>query len=156
MTGQAIAARIRSPFLFRFGTVIMLCCNALRAAPAVEPGAYEVTASIEMPHLEENLRYATTRERHCLPTDDDFAFFFPILRHPSLEGCRVARHLLVCANPEVASGAVRLEHAPGRLSGVLEIKMGGKNMTFAQRMEAVRRGPCDTGVKPPRRERSRE
>ena len=150
MAVQTSAARIRSPFLFRFGTVAMLCCKALGAAPAVEPGAYEVTATIEMPHLEENLRYATTRERRCLP-GDDFASFFPILQHPSLEGCRLAGERLVCARPEVATGAVRLEHAPGRLSGVLEVKMGGKNMTFAQRVEAIRRGPCEAGPESPQR-----
>ena len=145
-----IAARIRPPFLFRFGTVALLCSNALGAAPVVEPGAYEVTASIEMPHLEENLRYATTRELRCVHTDE-FASFFPILLHPSLDGCRLAGGLLVCARPEVASGAVRLEHAPGRVSGVLEVKMGGKNMTFTQRVEALRRGPCDADLKPPQR-----
>jgi hypothetical protein len=119
----------------------MLCCNAWGAAGAAEPGVYDVTASTEMPHLEENLRYATTRERRCLGADD-FASLFPVLRHPSLEGCRLAGNLLVCASPEVATGAVRMEQAPGRVSGVLEVKMGGKNMTFAQRVEAVRRGPC--------------
>jgi hypothetical protein len=104
-----------------------------------------VTASIEMPHLEENLRYATTRERRCLRAED-FASFFSILQHPSLEGCNLSGGLLVCARPEVASGALRLqEHGADRVSGVLEVKMGGKNMTFAQRVEAVRRGPCDAG-----------
>jgi hypothetical protein len=150
MTVQMIAARIRSPYLFRFGTVAMLCCNALGTAHGVEPGAYDVTASIEMPHLEENLRYATTRERRCLRADD-LAPLFPILQHPSLEGCRLAGDLLACASPEVATGAVRLEHARGRVSGVLEVKMGGKNMTFAQRVEAVRRGPCEPGVEPSQR-----
>jgi hypothetical protein len=145
MAVQMIAARIRFPYLFRFGTVAMLCCNAW--AHAAEPGAYDVTASVEMPHLEENLRYATTRQRRCLGADD-FAALFPILQHPSLEGCGLAGDLLVCASPDVATGAVRLEHSPGRVSGVLEVKMGGKNMTFAQRVEAVRRGPCEPGMEP--------
>lgn len=66
-----------------------------------------------MPNLEENLRYATTRERRCLHAH------------------------------EPASGAASLEGAPERVTGILEVKMGGKNMTFAQRVEAVRRGECE-------------
>ena len=104
-----------------------------------------------MPHLEESLRYATTRERRCL-RGDELASIFPILQHPSLEGCKLGgerrrggtiRYRLVCASPQVASGAARLDEGPGRIAGTLEIKMGGKNMTFAQRVEAVRQGACE-------------
>ena len=123
----------------------------MAAARAAEPLAYDVTATIAMPHLEENLRYATTRERRCLDPHDASSVF-PILQHPSLYGCRLfnrrphdgtTRHFsLVCAQAETASGAAQLEDSPGRLTGVLEVKMGGKNMTFAQRVEAVPRGAC--------------
>ena len=104
-----------------------------------------------MPHLEENLRYATTREQRCLHLDE-FAALFPILRHPSLEGCHLdgerrrgssVRYRLVCANPQVASGTARLDAAGERIAGILEVKMGGKNMTFSQRIEAVRQRDCE-------------
>jgi hypothetical protein len=120
----------------------VLCTIVWSSSEAAESGAYDITASTEMPHLEENLRYATTRERRCLQADEP-ASFFPILQHPSLEGCRLAGDRLVCASPEVATGSVRLDQAPGRVTGVLEVKMGGKNMTFAQRVEAVRLGDCE-------------
>jgi len=103
-----------------------------------------------MPHLEENLRYAITQEQRCLQPDE-LAALFPILRHPSLDGCRLddarrrgssVRYGLVCANPQVASGTARLDGAGERIAGILEIKMGGKNMTFSQRVEAVRQGDC--------------
>jgi len=103
-----------------------------------------------MPHLEENLRYATTREQRCLQPDE-LAALFPVLRHPSLEGCHLdderrhgssVRYRLVCASPEVASGTARLDVAGERIAGILEVKMGGKNMTFSQRIEAVRQGGC--------------
>ena len=108
-----------------------------------------------MPNLEENLRYATTREQRCLQLDE-FASLFPILRHPSLAGCRLdderrrgssARYRLACASPQVASGAARLDAAGERIVGILEVKMGGKNMTFSQRIEAVRQRDCE----PPQR-----
>ena len=100
-----------------------------------------------MPHLEENLRYATTREQRCLQLDD-LDSLFPILRHPALEGCHLNdRYRLVCANPQVASGTARLDAAGGRIAGILDVKMGGKNMTFSQRVEAVRQRDCE----PPQR-----
>jgi hypothetical protein len=118
----------------------VLCSIAWASSLALESGAYDITASTEMPHLEENLRYATVRERRCVREPGSL---FPILQHPSLEGCRLAGALLVCTSPDVATGSVRLDEAPGRLRAVLEIKMGGKNMTFAQRVEAVRLGECE-------------
>ena len=95
-----------------------------------------------MPNLEENLRYATTREQHCVNIADIEAFF-PILRHPSLDGCHLDRYRLVCANPQVATGTARLDAVGERVAGLLQIKMGGKNMTFSQRIEAVRQRDCD-------------
>jgi len=104
-----------------------------------------------MPHLEENLRYATTRERRCL-RGHELSSVFPILHHPSLVGFKLdddsrrgntIRYHLVCASPQVATGVARLVADPGRVVGILEIKMGGKNMTFAQRIEAVRQGECE-------------
>jgi hypothetical protein len=121
------------------------------AGQAVAPGSYEITAQTVMPHLEENLRYATTRERRCLGRDS-LASIFPILQHWSLDGCQLGRatmdgsatrYLLVCENPEVATGVARLATDAGRIVGTLEVKMGGKNMTFAQRIEATRQGECN-------------
>lgn len=131
--------------------MFLLCAAASASAAAIEPGRYEIVARTEMPHLEESLRYATTRERRCLRRDEPSAVF-PILQHPSLEGCALGvarrrgdtvRYSLDCASAEVATGSARLDESPGRIAGVLEVKMGGKNMTFAQRIEAVRQGPCE-------------
>lgn len=128
-----------------------MLCTIAWAGNAAEPGAYDITARTEMPHLEESLRYATTRERRCLHAHE-LASVFPVLQHPSLEGCKLAeesrhgdatRYLLVCASRGVATGAAWLNGGPDRVAGVLEVKMGGKNMTFAQRVEAVRRGECE-------------
>jgi hypothetical protein len=133
------------------GMVASLLCSAVWASDqGFRPGAYDITAQTVMPHLEESLRYATTRERRCL-IGHDLPSVFPILRHQSLEGCKLGdagrqgdtiRYLLVCRNPQVATGTARLDTGPGRITGVLEIKMGGKNMTFSQRVEAARQGEC--------------
>jgi hypothetical protein len=124
---------------------------ASSSAAALEPGSYEITAQTVMPHLEEALRYATTRERRCL-NEDDLASVFPILSHDSLAGCRLGDahrngttllYSLACASPQTATGVARLDATPDRIAGSLEIKMGGKNMTFSQRIDAVRRGDCE-------------
>jgi hypothetical protein len=104
-----------------------------------------------MPHLEENLRYATTREVRCL-APHELSSVFPIMRHASLAGCSLEnershghaiRYLLLCARPDVASGDARLDVGARRIAGILNVKMGGKNMTFAQRIDAVRQGQCE-------------
>ena len=64
-------------------TVILLSQPALAAGPMF-PKVYEVTTEIGMPHLEENLRYATTREKSCLNDFDPLAF--PMLKHEALQG----------------------------------------------------------------------
>jgi hypothetical protein len=139
--------------VFRFGTArafaprriaaFLLCGAACAACYAGASGLYDITTQTVMPNLEENLRYAATREQRCVNIDD-FDSLFPILRHPSLEGCHLdERYRLVCADPQIASGAARLDSAGARIAGTLEVKMGGKNMTFSQRIEAVRQRDCD-------------
>jgi hypothetical protein len=131
----------------------LLCSAAWASDVAVEPGSYEITAQTVMPHLEENLRYATTRERRCV-RDDELAAIFPVLHHESLAGCKLGgerrrsgtiTYDLVCENPQVATGTARVDAAAGRIAGVLEVKMGGKNMTFSQRIDGTRRGGCEPG-----------
>jgi len=130
--------RATVPFLGQ----IALAAAAWASGEAPRPGIYDITARTQMPHLEENLRYATVRERRCLQAHD-LATLFPILRHPSLKGCKLGiDYALTCASPQVATGSARLDTAPGRISGNLEIKMGGKNMTFSEHIDAVRQGDC--------------
>jgi hypothetical protein len=132
-------------------SAFLLCTQASALAQAFERGRYEIVAETVMPHLEENLRYATSRERRCLAAHE-LSSIFPILRHDSLAGCRLAderryagsiTYLLVCASREVASGKAWLDVSERRVLGTLEVKMGGKNMTFAQRIEALHQGECD-------------
>jgi hypothetical protein len=124
------------------GQIALAAATASASGEALVPGTYDITARTVMPNLEENLRYATTRERRCLHSHD-LTSVFPILRHPSLEGCKLGiDYALTCASPQVATGNARFDTAPGRITGSLEIKMGGKNMTFSERIEAVRHGDC--------------
>ncbi len=138
----------------------LMCCTQLfiGALLAVSPCAaetptarlFEVTTETSMPHLEENLRYAVTRENHCL-TDKDLASAFPILKHPSLADCElqherrdasVDSYLLVCRGGHGTTGNADWRLGEQLLVGQLNVKLGGKNMTFFQRVTAKPLGQC--------------
>src|ERR1700726_272927 len=63
-----------------------LTCSQARASESMPPRLYEVITETMMPHLEENLRYATTRQNRCLGRQE-LSSAFPILSHTSLKGC---------------------------------------------------------------------
>ena len=114
---------------------------------------YEVTTETGMPHLEENLRYTTTREKVCL-THQSLTTAFPVLDHPALRGCRlqdelrqgnVVSYTLVCEGGHGTTGQAVWHMEAKRITGTLNIKLGGKNMTFYQRVTAVPLGECPAG-----------
>lgn len=104
-----------------------------------------------MPHLEENLRYANTRELRCI-RGRSASELFQILRHQSLNGCelgpgsrrgKATYYPLICHGAGGMKGTALLNEDAGDISGELKIQMGGKNMTFSQRVTATRQGDCD-------------
>jgi hypothetical protein len=111
---------------------------------------YEITTETGMPHLEENLRYTTQHERRCL-TNQSLSELFPILSHPALQGCQLQHEIrqgdtvtynLVCQGTHGTTGQALWRLDEHRLTGTLNIKLGGKNMTFYQRITAVPLGSC--------------
>lgn len=138
----------------RFDALMMCTLYPLLAASApplnFTSGLYDITIATEMPHLEESLRYATTREQRCL-TEAHLTTLFPVLLHPSFDGCAlgVLTHLddrvsssLICKKPDAAAGRARYELDGKRFSATLSLQMGGKNMTLTQRAVATRLGDC--------------
>ena len=103
---------------------------------------YQLTIETSMPHLEENLRYAVTREERCL-SRDELLQAFPILEHPSLKGCRLDENVLVCeGKSQQTTGYAQWRFEEKRISGTLSVQLGGKNMTFTQRITAIPLGAC--------------
>ena len=121
---------------------------AATASALSEPARlYDITTETSLPHLEENLRYATTRTRQCLARGD-LASAFPILAHQSLAGCKLREHghdeetvsyVLVC---ESSTGTATWQMGKHILRGTLHVKLGGKNMTFFQRVTGTLVGEC--------------
>lgn len=110
-------------------------------------GRYVLTTQTVLPHLEEALRYATTQAARCL-ADDPAQSYFPLLQHEAFAGCtlvateRADTFALSCRNAQAASGTATFEPSANGVRAVLELKMGGKNMTLSQRVTGHRVGPC--------------
>jgi len=114
------------------------------------PMLYDLTIETGMPHLEENLRYATRHERRCLGRDSLFTAF-PILEHPALSGCALRNpvkredlvtYTLVCDGGHGTTGQAVWRLSEHHARGTLNVKLGGKNMTFYQRITATVHGTC--------------
>lgn len=115
---------------------------------------YEVTTETVMPHLEENLRYSNTHGKQCL-AHQDLAVAFPILSHAALKGCKlepesvqddIESYLLVCEGGYGTTGSATWRLGAQPIRGTLVVKLGGKNMTFYQRVTATPVGECTSGA----------
>jgi hypothetical protein len=140
--------------------LVLLASSIMPSVPraanfALEPGEYEVVSQMIMPHLDE-MRRIEKRQRLCIEADE-LAVLFPVMRQPALRGCvldypaehaRRTNYVLQCESARVASGTAWLSRTSGRINGMLEVKMGGKNMTFSQRSTAIRRGACTDSTRP--------
>jgi hypothetical protein len=143
-------ARLLRPGLLGGWLAALSLSGTAATTVAVPAGEYDLTTQTVLPHLEEALRYATTRARQCLH-EADATSIFPLLRHQAFTGCALVpraqasdglHFTLHCANPEAASGSAVFEIDAGRISALLDLKMGGKNMTLSQRITGPRVGPC--------------
>jgi hypothetical protein len=129
---------------------ILITGSLACASESLPPRLYDVTTETGMPHLEENLRYAVTRARRCL-AQQDLRAAFPILDHPALNGCHLDRetregdritYALVCEGGHGTTGDAVWDLGQHQITGTLHVKLGGKNMTFYQRLTAKPVGAC--------------
>jgi hypothetical protein len=126
--------------------------STLAVVPAsLPPATYSFVTETSMPHLEENLRYATTTETRCLAAPEPLSAAFPVLQHASLNDCRLEQearsgdtvsYVLACSGGHGTTGNAKWELSEKRSVGTLNVKLGGKNMTFSQRVTVVRLGEC--------------
>jgi hypothetical protein len=116
---------------------------------------YEVITQTGMPHLEENLRYAVTRENRCL-TGEELASAFPILKSASLADCKLRHegrrgdsvsYRLVCDGGHGTTGGASWRIGEQVSVGTLNVKLGGKNMTLFQRVTAKPLGQCPLTIR---------
>lgn len=128
----------------------VLIHSSVRAVETAPPRLYEIVAETAMPHLEENLRYATTREQRCLDESELWSAF-PVLHHAALKDCRLGEedrqqdtlsYTLICNGGHGTTGRATWQLGRTQNTGTLTVKLGGKNMTFYQRVTARALGEC--------------
>ncbi|MFZ2652937.1 MAG: hypothetical protein WA210_22785 [Burkholderiaceae bacterium] len=138
----------------RCGFAVVLSAAA-HAADLLPRRLYEMSTRTGMPHLEENLRYAVVTQQRCL-SPHDLSSVFWMLDEVSLQDCRLievvddkrldpqttALYKLRCTGGHGTSGEAQWELAAQQLTGVLNVRLGGKNMTFYQRITAKPIGDC--------------
>lgn len=82
----------------------------------------------------------------------EFASAFPILSHESLAGCKLDKerrdqdpvsYLLICEGGRGTTGTAQWLLGADQVTGRLDVKLGGKNMTFHQRITAKPLGGCE-------------
>jgi hypothetical protein len=128
----------------------------VQASELLPARLYDVTIETGMPHLEENLRYTTTHQQSCISLKD-LATEFPILNHPTLAGCTLqgesqngdsagkngtVKFALSCSDRHGTTGMAVWHIDKQRIRGRLDVKLGGKNMTFSQTVTARVVGNC--------------
>jgi hypothetical protein len=115
----------------------------------IRAGLYDITSVVIMPHLEE-MRRNVVHEQRCLDTGQT-ANIFPVLRQPAFDGCMLRdngnhgdqiSYQLVCKTDHVATGSAHVLITTETITGMLRVQMGGKNMTFTQRVTADWLGTC--------------
>jgi hypothetical protein len=120
------------------------------AAEAETFGFYDVTDEMQMPHLDENLRYATRHYAECVDRRW-FAAAFASLRYNALSDCTLEHereqgatlsYELLCTGGHGTTGAATWRLDGDRIVGRLNVTLGGKNMTFSEQISARRLGDC--------------
>ena len=139
---------VRRPLYVLISSVLIVSSAGVAETPS--PHLYEVVTENAMPHLEENLRYATTREQRCLD-ESELWNSFTILQYASLNDCRLKQesrqedavsYALVCKGGHGTTGRAIWRLGATQSTGTLNVKLGGKNMTFYQRVTATALGAC--------------
>ncbi|MGE0858017.1 MAG: DUF3617 domain-containing protein [Gammaproteobacteria bacterium] len=142
--------RVRAPRLLPCIALLGGLVAAQAEEPTPAPGQYQLAVQLLMPNLEE-MREITVRDERCLSAGEASGLF-PVMRQPALHGCRLVEprrgadgidYVLQCQSARVATGSARVTvESDGALLGQLQVKMGGKNMTFSQHSIARRTGDC--------------
>jgi hypothetical protein len=120
-------------------------------APAVEPGEYEVSVRLELPHLEDVA--ATKFARNCVTGDEDGTHGLVVLSDNNpLAHCPASNihedggiltFDIVCPGGNAAIGWAKYTMRPQGFDGAIAMKMGGKNMTMTERQSGRRIGSCN-------------
>ncbi len=123
------------------------------AAAALEPGEYEVSVRLELPHVED---LGTAKSTHiCVTAGGSDTHGLKVLSDNNPLGRCAASGIredsgtllfdIICPGQNAAIGSARYAIREQDFDGAIDMKMGGKNMTMTERQRGRRTGAC----KPP-------
>ena len=139
-------------FVIRLPTAIFILTVAASVhgeSTTIMDGIYAVESQMVLPHLDE-MRRVSQHQSPCI-ANSDATLFFPVFHQPAMTGCALHRekigadtvdYKLTCASVNGATGTAKLTIRGEHVKGELKAKMGGKNMTFSQHIDATRTGDC--------------
>jgi hypothetical protein len=120
-------------------------------APALQPGLYEVTITLELPNVVATGVGPSTLRR-CITADDlRSGNAFGVLGQNPIRACPLkdyslsesqALYRIECSGPNAPHAAAVFDLAPTSYRGVITMNMGGKNMTMSERQRGKRLGAC--------------
>jgi Protein of unknown function (DUF3617) len=119
-------------------------------AAALEPGEYEVTVRLDLPHVEGATEPKTARICVTGGGNDTHGLTVLIASH-AFAGCATANIRedggtltfdLVCPGPNSGAASARYALREQDFDGTIAMTMGGKNMTMTETQRGRRTGAC--------------
>jgi hypothetical protein len=119
-------------------------------APDLQPGEYEVAVRLELRHVQ----MAAPKVATICVTEAGTRGLIVLSENNPLARCPASnvRHDgdtltfdVICPGGNQAVGSARYTVAPQHFTGVIAMKMGGKNMTMTEYQEGRRIGNCGAG-----------
>jgi Protein of unknown function (DUF3617) len=130
-------------------TVTSTICVVSEAA-ALDPGEYEVSVRLDLPHVDDLTAVKTTRV--CVTAGGNDTHGLTVLSDNNpLGGCAASNIRddggtllfdIACPGRNAATGSAQYALRAQDFDGVITMKMGGKNMTMTERQRGRRTGSC--------------
>ncbi len=124
------------------------CATSALAQETVPSGAYEVTYSLELPHVaptQSNTAKVCLADGHAFPV---LSANNPLARCPASDVRREGREVsfrIACAGPNAAKADALFDLRDDGFDGRIAMNMGGKNMTMTEVQHGRRVGDCAAG-----------
>jgi hypothetical protein len=122
----------------------------MTSAAALEPGEYEVTVRLDLPHVEGATAPQTARICVTAGANDTHGLKVLIASH-AFAGCAASNIRedsgslmfdLACPEPNSAAAWARYTLREQDFDGTIAMTMGGKNMTMTETQHGRRTGAC--------------
>jgi hypothetical protein len=130
-------------------SVLASACVA-SAAAALEPGEYEVSMQLDLPHVED-AGVARTAVICVTAGGGDTHGLTVLSANLPFGGCAASNIRedggtlmfdIVCPGPNAAAASARYTFGEQHFDGTIAMKMGAKNMTMTERQHGRRTGAC--------------